>query len=108
MLALLPMNQEIIIKPKGIIDDWGKPVPGEPFTEMGHYRYNSTKETVVGNNGEEVVFTANIYLPSNTEVGYDSKVGFTDIPNGEVSKKPIRIQHKRDMWGTPVMLRVVI
>lgn len=108
MLPLLPMNQKILISPQESYDDWGKPIQSEPYEVAGHYRYNSTRETVVGNNGDEVVFTANIYLPWRTDVDYDVEVGFIDELNHKVSKKPIRLQLKRDLWGTPMLLRVVI
>lgn len=108
MLPLLPMNQKILIYPQDSYDNWGKPIQSEPYEVAGHYRYNSTRETVVGNNGDEVVFTANIYVAPKTKVDYDAKVGFIDEFGQDISKKPIRLQMKRDIWGTPMMLRVVI
>lgn len=108
MLPLLPMNQRILIYPQESYDDWGKPIQSEPYEVAGHYRYNSTRETVIGNNGSEVVFTANIYLPTDTKVNYENKVGFIDELGEDISKPPIRIQLKRDLWGTPMLMRVVI
>lgn len=108
MLSILPMNQTITIYGKDGLDDWGKPIKAEPRTSKGHFRYNSTKDTVVGNNGDEVVYTANIYLPSDTEADYESEFEFSDPYGAKVSGKPIRIQLKRDIWGYPMMLRVVI
>lgn len=108
MLPLLPMNQVILIYPEEAYDDWGNPTLSDPIEVMGHYRNNSTKETVVGNNGDEVMYRANIYLPANTEVTYESQVGFIDHFEHEIVGAPIRMQLKRDIWGSPMMMRVVI
>lgn len=108
MLDILPMNDPITLYPEDEYDDWGFPTKADPIKVMGHYRYNSTRDTVVGNNGDEVVYTANVYLPVGSEVTYETTVEFEDYYGQKIEGKPIRIQPKRDIWGAPIMIRVVI
>lgn len=108
MNSILPMVDDIKLFKSGGYDDWGQLIVDDPIVVKGNYHYNSTRETVVGNDGDEVVFTANIYFPVATEINYETTVFFEDLYGNRVEKKPIRIQPKRDAWGIPLILRVVV
>ena len=108
MLNILPMIDTLTIYGQEGYDDWGQTVAKDPVEVKGNLHYNSTRDLVVGSNGDEVVYTANIYFPVGTKVDYESTIYYKDDYGNELRKKPIRIQAKRDAWGTPLILRVVV
>lgn len=108
MLDLLPMRDLIILSNSGGYDDWGLPIEKPPLGIYGNYRYNTTRSKIITDNGDEIVYSADVYLPYDTDISYDTTIQFVDELGTEVAKKPITIQHKRDVWGSPMVLRVVV
>lgn len=108
MLDLLPMRDMIKVTNSGGLDDWGMPIESKPVEIYGNYRYNTKRSTIATDNGDEITYSADVYLPYDTEISYDSTITFIDELGTEVKKQPITIQHKRDVWGSPMVLRVVV
>lgn len=108
MLDLLPMKDTVAVQLEDGYDDWGNAIPLDPVEYRAYVRYNTTSEKIAGINGDEVVYNANVYLPYNSIVTYESKVTFEDSLGEKVTKTPIRIQYKKDFWGGPQILRVVV
>lgn len=108
MLDLLPLNEVITLKGSDGLDDWGLPVKAEPRDVAAHCRYNTQRKTIPTASGTEVVYTADIYLPFSTDINYETTVEFIDDGGLEISKKPLSIQRKKDFWGGPVILKVVV
>lgn len=102
------MTDTIEIHSSGGLDDWGLPIKSEPVNVRGRYMYNSKRDRISTANGDEIVYSADIYLPYETDISYDHTLKIVDVMGNTVKKKPLVIQHKRDFWGTPLMLRVVI
>lgn len=108
MLDVLPMYEKVTLTGGTGLDDWGLPIKGEPVEVDAHYRYNTERKAIATSDGDEVVYTADIYLPFDTGINYDSTVEFIDDLGETVSKKPLSVQHKKDFWGSPVILKVVV
>lgn len=105
---MIPMFDEITIITSGGLDDWGLPTAGKEITVDCQIRYNTDRNSVVSGNGDEVVYTADIYLDYDVGIDYDSVIKFIDAGGKEVKKKPISIDPKRDFWGEPILKQVTI
>lgn len=108
MLDIVPMNDKVKIKQPDGLDEWGIAKTGDPEEVNCHFRYNTEKNNVIAGNGEEVTYTADIYLYVAQDIGYKSTVVFEDDNGHEIEKKPLSIHNKKDYWGTAVIKRVVV
>jgi len=108
MQPILPMIDTATFIGSEKLNDWGLPEQGDSKEVDCQIRYNSEKNQVVGSNGEEVVYTADIYVSYDEQVDYDTTIKFTDAGGKVVEKSPISIQHKRSFWGEPMIKQVVV
>lgn len=105
---MIPLFDTVSIISSNGLDEWGLPKEDEEESIDCQIRYNTDKESVVSGNGDEVVYTADIYMDYDENVTYDSLIKFTDAGGKEVESKPLSIDPKRSFWGDPLLKQVVI
>lgn len=107
MLSILPMIDEITLIYENGSDDWGLPVVDKEEDVKGHFRFNTERNTIPTASGDEVTYTADVYFPVGTNLDYSTKLKYVTSED-TVEKTPLSIERKRDFWGKPVVIKVVV
>lgn len=108
MLDFLPMPDTVEIINTTGIDDYGRPIKGTSDPVACRIQHNSARESIAVAGGEEIVFSATILLRGVPAITYDSLIKYTDSFNGVQEVAPLSLQVKRDLFGKPLMVKVVV
>jgi hypothetical protein len=115
-VAIVPLRQTVTITPASAgTDDWGKPLPVQPFDlacrVQEHTKLtigNSSSGNVNGVITREAVSRVQIYFDKLAPISYDDVITFTDENGTTHTYKPLNISVKRGLNGKPILTVVEV
>lgn len=104
-MAFIPLRQTVTItRSTGELDEWGRPIMGEP--ETFKCRARETSEVVENPRGEEVVAHLVLLLDRLVAVGYGDDLTYTNEIGHTIAGKPKKVSVIRDFSGKALFTKV--
>lgn len=109
MLDFIPMPHTVTVEKAGELDSWGEWISnGETSTHKARVFHNTKRETISLASGEDVVFTASIFLSGYVPVEYKDSIVWQDSRGREFRKRPLEIIERADLSGNVIGVKVVV
>lgn len=109
MLDFIPMPHSVSIEKSGELDAWGERIAtGETATYKARVSPNTKRESISIASGEDVVYTASIFLSGNVPVDYSDSIVWEDSVGRSYRKSPLEIVERTDLSGKVIGIKVVV
>lgn len=105
-MAIIALNQQVIVTKPGTSDGWGGTVPGVSITHK--VRVSERTEIVKNQVGEEAVSSMTIIFNKLPDVRYDDVITYTNELGDTIERSPLAIEPKRMLNGKPIITEVYV
>ncbi|SFX48656.1 hypothetical protein SAMN04487866_10959 [Thermoactinomyces sp. DSM 45891] len=106
-MAIIPLRQIIkVSRSSGKLDEWGNPIPIEPFSIR--CRADEGSFVVEDTGGKVVVSSLKVLLDKLADIRYDDEIEYTNEIGITIKRAPKRVNVKRDYVGKPVLTEVFL
>lgn len=90
------------------LDAWGNSIElGREDIEV-YITYNSSLETIPNAQGNEILYNATLFFPSDTKIKYNDIIKYTDPLSNNIESTPEAIRFTTDFAGQLFNIRVVV